>query len=403
MRTAGPPFCRLLPFDPRHGPEQRTSARPSQNRGGSNRGPLLVAASNLCVGVWPQKAPEHIPGGHRTQAAGMATTQEKLIQHVMKEEPIGSRNKVTVVGVGMVGMAAAISILLKELVDELALVDVMEDKLKGEALDLQHGGLFLRTPKIVADKDYNVTANSKLVVVTAGARQQEGESRLNLVQRNVNIFKFIIPNIVKYSPNCIILVVSNPVDILTYVAWKLSGFPKHRVIGSGTNLDSARFRFLMGERLNIHPSSCHGWIIGEHGDSSVPVWSGVNVAGVSLQKLNPDMGTDKDKEDWKRVHKMVVDGAYEVIKLKGYTSWAIGMSVADLVETILKNLRKVHPVSTLVQGLYGVKDEVFLSVPCVLGNSGLTDVVHMILQPDEEKQLLKSAETLWGVQKELTL
>ncbi|XP_048825726.1 L-lactate dehydrogenase A chain [Brienomyrus brachyistius] len=333
----------------------------------------------------------------------MATTKEKLIEHVMKGEVVGSRNKVTVVGVGMVGMASAISILLKELADEIALVDVMEDRLKGEALDLQHGGLFLRTPKIVADKDYSVTANSMVVVVTAGARQQEGESRLNLVQRNVNIFKFIIPNIVKYSPNCIILVVSNPVDILTYVAWKLSGFPRHRVIGSGTNLDSARFRFLMSEKLNLHPSSCHGWIIGEHGDSSVAVWSGVNVAGVSLQKLNPDMGTEKDKEDWKTVHKMVVDGAYEVIKLKGYTSWAIGMSVADLVETILKNLRKVHPVSTLVQGMYGVKDEVFLSVPCVLGNSGLTDMVHMTLQPEEEKQLVKSSETLWSVQKELTL
>ncbi|KAG5839032.1 hypothetical protein ANANG_G00200620 [Anguilla anguilla] len=333
----------------------------------------------------------------------MSSTHEKLITHVMKEEPVGSRNKVTVVGVGMVGMASAVSILIKELADEVALVDVMEDKLKGEAMDLQHGGLFLRTPKIVADKDYSVTANSKVVVVTAGARQQEGESRLNLVQRNVNIFKFIIPNIVKYSPNCIILVVSNPVDILTYVAWKLSGFPRHRVIGSGTNLDSARFRFLMGERLHIHPSSCHGWIVGEHGDSSVPVWSGVNVAGVSLKELNPEMGTDKDTENWKAVHKMVVDGAYEVIKLKGYTSWAIGLSVADLVETIIKNLRKVHPVSTLVQGMHGVKDEVFLSVPCVLGNSGLTDVVRMTLKPEEEQQLVKSAETLWGVQKELTL
>ncbi|XP_036399620.1 L-lactate dehydrogenase A chain-like [Megalops cyprinoides] len=333
----------------------------------------------------------------------MASTHEKLITHVMKEEPVGSRNKVTVVGVGMVGMASAISVLIKELADEVALVDVMEDKLKGEVMDLQHGGLFLRTPKIVADKDYSVTAHSKVVVVTAGARQQEGESRLNLVQRNVNIFKFIIPNIVKYSPHCIILIVSNPVDILTYVAWKLSGFPRHRVIGSGTNLDSARFRFLMGEKLKIHPSSCHGWIVGEHGDSSVPVWSGVNVAGVSLKHLNPDMGTDKDKEDWRHVHKKVVDGAYEVIKLKGYTSWAIGLSVADLVETIIKNLRKVHPVSTLVQGMHGVKDEVFLSVPCVLGNSGLTDVVNMTLKPEEEQQLVKSAETLWSVQKELTL
>uniref|UniRef100_A0A8C7X4E1 L-lactate dehydrogenase n=1 Tax=Oryzias sinensis TaxID=183150 RepID=A0A8C7X4E1_9TELE len=193
---------------------------------------------------------------------------EKLLSRVMEAEPVGSRSKVTVVGVGMVGMASAVSVLLKDLCDELALVDVMEDKLRGEAMDLQHGALFLKTARIVADKDYSVTANSKVVVVTAGARQQEGESRLNLVQRNVNIFKFIIPNIAKYSPHCILLVVSNPVDILTYVAWKLSGFPRHRVIGSGTNLDSARFRHLMGEKFQLHPSSCHGWIIGEHGDSS---------------------------------------------------------------------------------------------------------------------------------------
>uniref|UniRef100_A0A8C3B5Y1 L-lactate dehydrogenase n=1 Tax=Cyclopterus lumpus TaxID=8103 RepID=A0A8C3B5Y1_CYCLU len=317
----------------------------------------------------------------------MMSTKEKLISHVMKEEPVGSRNKVTVVGVGMVGMASAISVLLKDLCDELALVDVMEDKLKGEVMDLQHGSLFLKTHKIVADKDYSVTANSKVVVVTAGARQLEGESRLNLVQRNVNIFKFIIPNIVKYSPNCIILVVSNPVDILTYVAWKLSGFPRHRVIGSGTNLDSARFRHLMGEKLNIHPSSCHGWIIGEHGDSSVPVWSGVNVAGVSLQGLNPQMGAEDDSENWKAVHKLVVDGLHdEIIVLIGFP------------QTVLPVLHLLYKM-----GMHGVKDEVFLSIPCVLGNSGLTDVIHMTLKPGEEKQLVTSAETLWGVQKELTL
>uniref|UniRef100_A0A2K6C3U6 L-lactate dehydrogenase B chain n=1 Tax=Macaca nemestrina TaxID=9545 RepID=A0A2K6C3U6_MACNE len=224
----------------------------------------------------------------------MATLKEKLIAPVVEEEATVPNNKITVVGVGQVGMACAISILGKSLADELALVDVLEDKLKGEMMDLQHGSLFLQTPKIVADKDYSVTANSKIVVVTAGVRQQEGESRLNLVQRNVNVFKFIIPQIVKYSPDCIIIVVSNPVDILTYVTWKLSGLPKHRVIGSGCNLDSARFHYLMAEKLGIHPSSCHGWILGEHSDSSVAVWSGVNVAGVSLQELNPEMGTDND-------------------------------------------------------------------------------------------------------------
>uniref|UniRef100_A0A2K5V7M5 L-lactate dehydrogenase n=1 Tax=Macaca fascicularis TaxID=9541 RepID=A0A2K5V7M5_MACFA len=218
----------------------------------------------------------------------MATLKEKLIAPVAEEEATVPNNKITVVGVGQVSLA-----------DEFALVDVLEDKLKGEMMDLQHGSLFLQTPKIVADKDYSVTVNSKIVVVTAGVPQQGGESRLNLVQRNVNVFKFIIPQIVKYSPDCIIIVISNPVDILTYVTWKLSGLPKHRMIGSGCNLDSARFRYRMAEKIGIHPSSCHGWILGEHGDSSVAVWSGVNVAGVSLQELNPEMGTDNDSENWK--------------------------------------------------------------------------------------------------------
>ncbi|CAF96757.1 unnamed protein product [Tetraodon nigroviridis] len=237
----------------------------------------------------------------------MSSVLQKLISPLADSPSEPPRNKVTVVGVGQVGMACAISILLRDLADELALVDVMEDRLKGELMDLQHGSLFLKTSKIVADKDYSVTANSRLVVVTAGVRQQEGESRLNLVQRNVNVFKSIIPQIIKYSPNCTLIVVSNPVDVLTYVTWKLSGLPKHRVIGSGTNLDSARFRYLMAERLGIHASSFNGWVLGEHGDTSVPVWSGANVAGVNLQKLNPDIGTDDDKEEWRATHKAVVD------------------------------------------------------------------------------------------------
>uniref|UniRef100_M3YQQ4 L-lactate dehydrogenase n=1 Tax=Mustela putorius furo TaxID=9669 RepID=M3YQQ4_MUSPF len=215
--------------------------------------------------------------------------------------------------------------------------------------------------------DYIVSANSKLVIVTAGARQQEGESRLALVQRNVNIMKSIIPTIVQHSPDCKMLIISNPapghhlfvfmsltileatLDILTYVVWKLSGLPATRIIGSGCNLDSARFRYLIGEKLGVHPASCHGWIIGEHGDSSVPLWSGVNVAGVALKTLNPKLGTDSDKEQWKNIHKQVVESAYEIIKLKGYTSWAIGLSVTDLAGSILKNLRRVHPVSTMVK------------------------------------------------------
>ncbi|XP_046996309.1 L-lactate dehydrogenase-like isoform X1 [Schistocerca americana] len=329
--------------------------------------------------------------------SGMAEIASALLSEVA--EPQGtSGNKVTVVGVGQVGMACAFSILTQHVASEIALVDVVADKLKGEMMDLQHGLTFMKTGKIVAGTDYAVTAGSRLCIVTAGARQKEGESRLDLVQRNTDIFKGIIPNLVKHSPNTILLVVSNPVDILTYVAWKLSGLPKNRVIGSGTNLDSSRFRFLMSQRLNVAPASCHGWIIGEHGDTSVPVWSGVNVAGVRLRDLNPNVGTVADKENWEQLHQQVVQSAYEVIKLKGYTSWAIGLSVAALAQSILRNAHVVHAVSTLVNGYHGISKDVFLSLPCVLGENGVTHIVKQPLTAEETAMLNKSADLMFDVQ-----
>ncbi|XP_029079956.1 L-lactate dehydrogenase A-like 6B [Monodon monoceros] len=252
----------------------------------------------------------------------MATVKCERMKNFPSEEPVRC-NKISIVGTGSVGMACAISILLKGLSDELALVDVDGSRLKGETVDLQHGSPFVKMPNIISGK----------------------------------------------------------VDILTYVAWKLSGFPQNRIIGSGCNLDTARFRFLIGQRLGIHSESCHGWILGEHGDSSVPVWSGVNIAGVPLKDLNVDIGTDKDPEQWKNVHKDVVASAYEIIKMKGCTSWAIGLSVADLTESIVKNLRRVHPVSTRIKGLYGINEEVFLSVPCILGGSGITNLIKSKVGP----------------------
>ncbi|XP_069325776.1 L-lactate dehydrogenase A-like 6A [Eulemur rufifrons] len=332
----------------------------------------------------------------------MATVKRELIQNFTSEEAI-HHNKISIVGTGSVGMACAISILLKGLSDELALVDADEGKLKGETVDLQHGSPFVKMPNIVSSKDYLVTANSNLVIITAGARQIKGETRLDLVQRNVSIFKLMIPNIVQYSPRCKMIIVTNPVDILTYVAWKLSAFPKNRVIGSGCNLDTARFRYFIGQRLGIHSESCHGLVRGEHGDSSVPVWSGVNIAGVPLKDLNSDIGTDKDPEQWENVHKKVVSSRYEMLKMKGYTSWGVSLSVADLTESILKNLRRVHPVSTLSKGLYGINEEIFLSIPCILGENGITDLIKLKLTPEEEACLQKSAEILWEIQKELKL
>ncbi|XP_071878581.1 L-lactate dehydrogenase isoform X1 [Bombus fervidus] len=330
----------------------------------------------------------------------MALLKNKLLNTVI--EPVATgRNKVTVVGVGQVGMACAFSILTDNVSSDLVLVDVMADKLKGEMMDLQHGSAFLKNAKINASTDYAATANSSLCVVTAGARQREGETRLDLVQRNTDIFKGIIPQLVKYSPDTILLIVSNPVDILTYVAWKLSGLPKNRVIGSGTNLDSARFRFLLSQKLNVAPTSCHGWIIGEHGDTSVPVWSGVNVAGVRLRDLNENVGTEKDTENWGELHKQVVDSAYEVIKLKGYTSWAIGLSVANLASAILRNSNQVHAVSTMVTGYHGIKKDVFLSLPCTLGESGVSCVVQQKLTEGETALLHQSADMMHDVQKDL--
>ncbi|XP_065360454.1 L-lactate dehydrogenase [Calliphora vicina] len=327
----------------------------------------------------------------------MATVKENLMNQVAEVLPSGG-NKVTIVGIGQVGMACAFSILAQNVSSEVCLMDVCKDKLMGEMMDLQHGSNFLKNPKITASTDYADSANSRLCIVTAGVRQKEGESRLSLVQRNTDILKHIIPKLVENSPDTILLMVSNPVDIMTYVAWKLSGLPKNRVIGSGTNLDSSRFRFLMSQRLGVAPTSCHGWIIGEHGDSSVPVWSGVNIAGVRLRELNPSIGSSEDPEKWNEVHKQVVDSAYEVIKLKGYTSWAIGLSTASLTSAILRNTSAIVAVSTSVKGEHGIDKDVFLSLPCVLNANGVTHVVKQILTQTEIDQLQKSANIMSEVQ-----
>ncbi|CAL4123281.1 unnamed protein product, partial [Meganyctiphanes norvegica] len=331
-----------------------------------------------------------------------STVKDNLMVEVVPDSEKPSTGKVSVVGCGQVGMACAFSLLTQQICSELALTDVNEDKLRGEMLDLQHGLTFLKNVKISASSDSVVTAGSKVIIITAGARQKEGESRLSLVQRNVEIFKGLIPPLVKHSPNAVLVVVANPVDILTYVAWKLSGLPKHRVIGSGCNLDSARFRFHLSTRLNIAPSSCHGWIIGEHGDSSVPVWSGMNIAGVRLRDINPKIGTPEDPDNFAQLHKDVINSAYEIIKLKGYTSWAIGVSCSTLARGIIKNLRNVFSVTCSVQGHHGIEKDVFLSLPCVVGEEGITHIIKQQLDPQECEQLQKSANTIFEVQAGLT-
>ncbi|CAO1321372.1 unnamed protein product [Diamesa serratosioi] len=329
----------------------------------------------------------------------MTNIKDELFQEVCAEMSNSSSNKVTIVGIGAVGMAAAFSILTQNVSSDIALIDMFEDKLKGEMMDLQHGSNFLKNAKITSSTDLAISAGSRLIIITAGVRQKEGESRLDLVQRNTDILKGLIPKLVEYSPDTTLLIVSNPCDILTYIAWKLSGLPKNRVIGSGTNLDSSRFRFLLAQRLGVAPTSMHGWIIGEHGDSSVPVWSGVNIAGIRLREINPSAGREDDSENWAECHKEVVSAAYEVIKLKGYTSWAIGLSCADIASSIFRNTNAVKAVSTLVKGIHGIDKEVFLSLPCVLNSNGISSIVKQKLCEKELAQLQASADLMDQVQK----
>lgn len=328
----------------------------------------------------------------------------KPIEGTAPPSPTKRHTKVSVIGAGNVGMAIAQTILTQDLIDELALVDSKPDKLRGEMLDLQHAAAFLPRTRILSSVDYSVTAHSDLCIVTAGARQIPGESRLNLLQRNVALFSAIIPPLARHSPDAILLIVSNPVDVLTYVAWKLSGFPSNRVIGSGTNLDSSRFRFLIADHLDVNAQDVQAFIVGEHGDSSVALWSSISVGGVPVLSFLEKQEIPYEKETLEKIHKAVIGSAYEVISLKGYTSWAIGYSVANLARTLLRDQRRIHPVSVLAKGFYGIGDgEVFLSLPAQLGRGGVLGVTNVNLTDEEAQRLKDSSEAILEVQTQLAI
>lgn len=339
-------------------------------------------------------------GAGSSSATGVAVSLKDAMFSPLQEHHVGRHRKITIIGAaGAVGLACAYAILNQGLASELALVDVAEEKLKGECADLQHGSAFARRCIIKASSDYAISKNSTLIIITAGARQREGESRLDLVGRNLAIFKGFVPQLVTYSPDAVFCVVSNPVDIMTYVTWRLTGLPVGRVFGSGTALDSSRFRVLLAERLGVDPRSVHGMILGEHGDSSVACWSSLAVGGVSVKSLKPEIGTASDPEDYESVHRGVINAAYEIIKAKGYTNWAIGMTVANLAEAVLRNEHRVVPLSVPVGDRYGITEkDVYLSLPAVLGSEGVTEVLNMRLEADEVAKLQKSAEAIGKVQ-----
>lgn len=312
-------------------------------------------------------------------------------------------HKVSIVGSGMAGIGIANALLLKQIVQHVAIVDAFPKKLEGEGMDYNHGSISLKDPRVEFDTDFCVTSNSRVVVLCAGVRQLGNESRLELAKRNADIYKTIIPPLLGFSPNAVFVVVTNPVDILSWVTWKVSALPFYRVIGSGTNIDCSRFRYLIGDRLGIAPSSVNAFIIGEHGETQVPLWSGVSVAGVQFRDIIPNIGLETDEEKWYELAKDVVTLGSTVRCLKGYTSTAIGLCVADIVEAILGNAQRVIAVSTMIQGHFDVCHEMYLSLPCVIGENGITKIVRLRMTEFEKKSFQNSAGYVYNVQKEIKI
>ncbi|MFW6082482.1 MAG: L-lactate dehydrogenase [Chloroflexota bacterium] len=297
-----------------------------------------------------------------------------------------------VIGVGNVGATFAYALVLNGLVGEIVLVDIDRERAEGEAMDINHA-VPLSNPVRVWAGDYHDCADADVVMVAAGATQRSGETRLDLVRRNVRIFEDVIPSITEHNTTGILLIATNPVDVLTYVALRLSGFPPQRVIGSGTVLDTARFRYLLSEHLELDPRNVHAYVVGEHGDSEVPVWSLVHVAGMRLEEYCRRMACEVSEDVRERISHQVRDAAYEVIERKGATYYAVAVALVRIVEAILRDQRTVLTASSLVPGCYGI-DDVCLSLPAVVGRRGVERVVELALADHEVEALRAGARIL---------
>ena len=303
--------------------------------------------------------------------------------------------KVAIIGCGFVGSSSAFALMQSGLFSEMVLIDADVNRAEGEALDISHGLPFAKPMKIYAGS-YEDIADAAIVIVTAGAGQKPGETRLDLVEKNVEIFKSIIPEIAKQDFNGILLIVANPVDILTYVAAKLSKLPQGRVFGSGTVLDSARLKYLLGEHLDVDNRSVHAFIIGEHGDSEMAAWSSANVSGIPLNDFCEMRGYFKHEESMKKILEEVKNSAYEIIEKKHATYYGIAMSVRRICEAIIRDEKSILPVSSIQKGEYGIEN-VALSIPAIVGREGVEKVVPIKLSDTEKEELIKSANTLKNV------
>jgi len=292
-----------------------------------------------------------------------------------------SKGKIVIVGAGFVGASTAFAIASSGIASELVLVDVNVEKAYGEAMDLNHGLAFL-SPCAIEAGDYPDVKDADIIIIAAGSGRKPGETRLDLAKKNANIIKSIIPNIMQYYNGGVFLVISNPVDVLTYLIQKMTGLPASKVIGSGTVLDSARFRYLMSSHCKLDIRNVHGYVLGEHGDSEVLVWSRVNLAGEKIEEY-----CDIDRAV---IEKGVKEAGAEIIKRKGATYYGIALSVTRICEAILKNQSSILTVGSVVDGPYEIVDS-SISLPCVVGINGIERVFEIKLSPLEEEALKNSA------------
>lgn len=301
-------------------------------------------------------------------------------------------SRIALIGAGFVGSSYAFALMNQGIVNNLTIIDVNEDKAKGDVLDLSHGKGFAPNPVHITYGTYEDCHNADLVVICAGANQQPGETRLDLVEKNLKIFKSIVDQVMASGFDGIFLVATNPVDILTYATWKYSGLPKERVIGSGTILDTARFRFSLGEYFKVSPLNVHAYIIGEHGDSELPVYSSSYIGATPIQTLI-DRHDHFKQEDLDQIFVDVRDAAYKIIKSKGATYYGIAMGLARITKAILANENIILTVSAHLDGEFG-EDHVYIGVPAIINRNGIRELVELDLSESEQKLFHKSANIL---------
>ncbi len=307
--------------------------------------------------------------------------------------------KCAIIGCGNVGATTAYTLMQTGWFSEMVLIDIDTKRAEGEASDMAHG-LPFHAPMDIYAGNYTDLGDCGLIIITAGANQKPGETRMDLMRTNAKIFHSIVSNIVLYNQSAILLIVTNPVDVLTYVARRVSGFPENRVIGSGTVLDTARLKQLVGSHLGVDSRNVHSFIIGEHGDSELPVWSSANVSGVDLLHYCESCGRGYDKTVLEGLFREARDSAYGIIEAKGATYYAIAESVKRIVAAIVRDENTILPVSAPVDGHYGLED-VYMSLPCIINKNGIKQVLEIPLNEEEENRLHRSARTLQSAIREI--